>query len=56
MAALSLLLTCAAGLVSAGVLDIRQASSSASVEQIFQTFPQIYAGPTKTGSAPFLAE
>ncbi|KPI34836.1 3-phytase A [Cyphellophora attinorum] len=56
MATLSLVLTCIAGLASAAVLDNRQASSSASVEQIFQTFPQIFAGPTKTGSAPFLAE
>ena len=40
---------------SAGVLNQRQDSSSSEPEY-FQTFPQIYAGPTKTGSAPFLAQ
>ena len=45
----------AAGLGDAAALDKKQASSS-SVPQIFQTSPQIYAGPTKTGHAPFLAQ
>lgn len=48
------------GSAAAAVLDLRQASGSeepsATVEQIFQTSPQIYAGPTKTGTAPFLAQ
>ncbi|KAL8792347.1 MAG: hypothetical protein Q9195_005050 [Heterodermia aff. obscurata] len=40
-------------------LEQRQAtttSSSTSVPQYFQTSPEIYAGPTPTGRAPFLAE
>lgn len=54
---LSLLL---AGVASAGVLDIRQASSSeqasATVEQYFQTSPELWPGPTVTGSPPALAQ
>ncbi|KAL8732074.1 MAG: hypothetical protein Q9166_003028 [cf. Caloplaca sp. 2 TL-2023] len=42
----------------AAFLDKKQASTEASsteVPQYFQTTPEIYAGPTATGSAPFLA-
>ncbi|KAG8626677.1 hypothetical protein KVT40_005622 [Elsinoe batatas] len=48
--------TCAT-CVCAGLVDRRQgATSSSGVPQYFQTEPEVYAGPTPTGSAPFLAE
>ncbi|ETN43295.1 uncharacterized protein HMPREF1541_02454 [Cyphellophora europaea CBS 101466] len=47
------------GAASAGVLDLRQASSSehpsATVPDYFQTTPEVYPGPTVTGKPPFLA-
>ncbi|KAI4254939.1 MAG: hypothetical protein LQ352_002801 [Teloschistes flavicans] len=40
----------------AAYLDKKQVSStSTAVPQYFQTTPEIYAGPTQTGAAPFLA-
>ncbi|PNS16618.1 Acid phosphatase [Sphaceloma murrayae] len=43
--------------VCAGVVDRRHgASSTTDVPQYFQTEPKLFAGPTATGSAPFLAE
>ncbi|KAI9757524.1 MAG: hypothetical protein M4579_003437 [Chaenotheca gracillima] len=42
--------------VNAAYLDKRQASSSTSGPQYFQTSPELYAGPTATGAAPFLAQ
>ncbi|KAH7028624.1 histidine phosphatase superfamily [Macrophomina phaseolina] len=52
----------AAGLCAeAAVVELRDAaattaSASTTVPQYFQTSPELYAGPTATGKAPFLAE
>ncbi|KAF4304516.1 Histidine phosphatase superfamily clade-2 [Botryosphaeria dothidea] len=53
----------AAGLCAdAAVLELREAAattasaSTTTVPQYFQTSPELYAGPTATGQAPFLAE
>ncbi|KAL9583294.1 MAG: hypothetical protein Q9212_002795 [Teloschistes hypoglaucus] len=35
--------------------EVTSTSTSTSVPQYFQTSPEIYAGPTQTGAAPFLA-
>jgi len=44
---LASLLLAAAGLTGAAVIEKRQ--------QYFQTTPELFAGPTPTGPAPFLA-
>lgn len=39
-----------------GHTDLGCSSSTATVPQYFQTSPQLWAGPTATGKAPFLAQ
>ena len=46
----------AIGLVSGAAVDIERRQTSATVPDYFQTTPEIFAGPTVTGSAAFLAE
>lgn len=49
------LVLASAALATAGVVDIRQ-EPSPTVPDYFQTSPQMFAGPTVTGVAPFLAQ
>lgn len=56
-----LVLLSALSLTRAAVLEKKQAASTASssttrVPQVFQTTPELFAGPTATGRAPFLAQ
>ncbi|KAF2136563.1 uncharacterized protein K452DRAFT_322332 [Aplosporella prunicola CBS 121167] len=42
--------------VNAAAIEARRTASSSDVPQHFQTSPELFAGPTETGQAPFLAE
>lgn len=46
----------ALGGVAAGTIPSVGTSSSTKVPQYFQTSPELWAGPTATGRAPFLAQ
>ncbi|MCJ1375051.1 hypothetical protein MMC20_006285 [Loxospora ochrophaea] len=53
----SVLLLAVSGLAQGAYLDKRQtASATVPLSQVFQTTPEVFAGPTATGQAPFLAQ
>lgn len=52
----SYVVAAAAGLVDAGILNRQASSASSNIPQYYQTTPELFAGPTPTGPAAFLAQ